>query len=1131
MNHVFVGVPFMKRFPLLLALILLGGVLVGAFAATKSEWNGGRQTATPAIIETDGTLDQQFVPGKITNGLVLTSAPQPDGKVLIGGQFSKVRGVTRLGIARLNADGTLDFTFQPVAGTVFDARNIVVQTDGKILVGTFLSDTVKLVRLNSDGSLDSSFNPSHTISTDGNDDGFGNATSPGQVNSFLLEPDGKVIVAGYFAYIITSSGVKVARNSIARFNGDGSFDASFNPGAGAVYNGPSSGPGVVYFVKRQNLGSNTGKIIVQGEFYSFDNNAVPGMARLNPDGSFDNTFFPGNNPTATDPTLVFGLFIQADDRIIVSGTMTSYDGYPCDYIVRLDINGGRQIDFFDKKYFGNNFTTVNIQSVAQQSDGKLIVAGAFHQLDDAVVNNVVRLELADGARDATFDGTGAGVSATGIYSVLVRPSDDKIFLGGYFSTYGGATRNNFALANADGTVDPSFEDPDAADYAPEVYALAVQADGKILVGGFYTSFNGITHYNLVRLNPDSTVDPSFNVELGTTGAVRAILVQPDGKIVIGGAFIAVNGVFKGRIARLNSDGTLDTSFDTGYGANDTIYALAQDSAGNIYAGGAFRQFGTSGAAQRFVKLGPTGALDSASAFVTGPGRTVYAIVGPDSSGRIVIGGEFTTYRGAAARGIVRVDVTNLNFDSTFNHGGTGFNGMVRSLLLAPDGTYYVGGHFVTYNGVSRPSLARLNSDGSLDATFVPAITDSTHYALALQNGKLIVAGDGSPNPPSLVRLTSTGAIDSSFNVGSGVQVSPSTAYAYGFNVAEVDAVTFQADGKLLLGGRFNQYNGVPRSGLARLTAAGAPDPSPIPTATASPSPTAPATATATATATPTATATATATATPTATPGSVGNVSTRLPVGTGDNALIEGFIVDGPAGSTKKILVRAIGPSLKPFGVADALANPTLEIHDSTTVVATNNDWKNTQLGDLIKDDQSGEINSSGLKPGDDLESAIIADLAPGSYTAVVRGVNDTTGTAVVDAYDLSGASPAKLANIATRGFIQGGDKLMIAGFIVQSAPVRVVIRAIGPSLLAFGINNALPDTTLELHNANGEPTLTNDDWKSDQQQELENTGLNPSHDLEAAMVKTLPPGQYTAWVQGKNGASGIGVVQVYFLE
>jgi hypothetical protein len=264
----------------------------------------------------------------------------------------------------------------------------------------------------------------------------------------------------------------------------------------------------------------------------------------------------------------------------------------------------------------------------------------------------------------------------------------------------------------------------------------------------------------------------------------------------------------------------------------------------------------------------------------------------------------------------------------------------------------------------------------------------------------------------------------------------------------------------------------------------------------------------------------------------VGNVSTRLGVGTDENVLIEGFIVQGPAGSSKKMLVRAIGPSLSQFGISDALANPTLEIHDvNGATVATNNDWKTTLVGGLITGNQFAEINGSGVAPGNDLESAVIVALEPGNYTAVVRGAGNTLGTGVVDAFDLDAGSTARLANIATRGLIQPGDGLMIAGFIVQNGPVKVVVRGIGPSLTQFGIANALPDTTLQLRDQQGAIVLENDDWKSGQPQELQDIGLQPSHDLEAALVTTIQPGQYTAQLRGKGNASGIGVVQVYFLQ
>src|SRR5437588_4309914 len=265
-----------------------------------------------------------------------------------------------------------------------------------------------------------------------------------------------------------------------------------------------------------------------------------------------------------------------------------------------------------------------------------------------------------------------------------------------------------------------------------------------------------------------------------------------------------------------------------------------------------------------------------------------------------------------------------------------------------------------------------------------------------------------------------------------------------------------------------------------------------------------------------------------AVPGVVANVSTRLPVGSGDNPLIEGFIVQGPTGSTKKILVRALGPTLVPFGITDALADPTLAIFNaSNTQIASNDNWRTTQLGGIITSDQVAEINASKLAPNNDPGSAIIAHLTPANYTAVVRGAGNSVGTGLVDAFDLSPASTARLANVATRGLVQPGDKLLTAGFIIQNGSVRAVIRAIGPSLLGapFNIANALPDTTLQLRDQNGGLVQENDDWQTDQKAELETTGLQPTNSKEAALVRTIPPGQYSAQVRGKPEATGTGVV------
>jgi len=254
-------------------------------------------------------------------------------------------------------------------------------------------------------------------------------------------------------------------------------------------------------------------------------------------------------------------------------------------------------------------------------------------------------------------------------------------------------------------------------------------------------------------------------------------------------------------------------------------------------------------------------------------------------------------------------------------------------------------------------------------------------------------------------------------------------------------------------------------------------------------------------------------------PGAALNISTRLPVGTDQNVLIGGFIIQGSL--PKTVIIRAIGPSLP---LAGSLQDPFLELHDGTGAsIATNDNWRSTQVVDVL---------ASSLAPSNDAESAIVATLNPGAYTAVVRGANNTTGIAVVEAYDLDADRSAKLANIATRGFIQTGDNVMIGGFILGggTGDTRVVLRGIGPSLGAFGIANPLADPTLELHDANGALLDSNDNWRTIQAL-IQPTGLQPGNDAESALLlSNPPPGAYTVILRGTNNGTGVGIVEAYVL-
>ena len=261
---------------------------------------------------------------------------------------------------------------------------------------------------------------------------------------------------------------------------------------------------------------------------------------------------------------------------------------------------------------------------------------------------------------------------------------------------------------------------------------------------------------------------------------------------------------------------------------------------------------------------------------------------------------------------------------------------------------------------------------------------------------------------------------------------------------------------------------------------------------------------------------------PTPTPSSTifGNISTRLRVETGDNVLIGGFIITGT--QPKKVIVRAIGPSLSSF-FPGALADPILELRNSSGgLIASNDNWRS---------DQEAEIIATTIPPSNDLESAIVATLPANNsaYTAIVRGVNNGTGIGVVEAYDLDRTVDSKLANISTRGLVQTGDNVLIGGLIVLGQnPLRVIVRAIGPSLPVPG---ALGDPTLELHDGNGALIASNDNWRSDQEAEIIATTIPPSNDLESAIVRNLAPGNYTAIVRGANNTTGIAVVEAYGLN
>jgi hypothetical protein len=240
--------------------------------------------------------------------------------------------------------------------------------------------------------------------------------------------------------------------------------------------------------------------------------------------------------------------------------------------------------------------------------------------------------------------------------------------------------------------------------------------------------------------------------------------------------------------------------------------------------------------------------------------------------------------------------------------------------------------------------------------------------------------------------------------------------------------------------------------------------------------------------------------------------------------MIAGFIITGSA--SKPVVLRGMGPLLGTFGISDFLADPVLELRGASGPISTNNNWKDTQRG---------QIEGTPFQPADDRESVIVASLVPDAYTAILTGNNDTTGVGLIEVYDNGAATNSQLGNISTRGLVQGDNGVMIGGFILGGSAnnSRIAVRGIGPSLAVFGLNNVLSNPTLDLRDGNGAPLISNDDWETDTVSagQLSANGLGLSDPKESGIFASLPPGPFTAILAGKDGGTGIGLIEIYNLQ
>jgi uncharacterized delta-60 repeat protein len=492
-------------------------------------------------LNADGSVDASFDPGSGANNSVRSFAVQPDGKILVGGLFTEFNGAPRESIVRLNQDGSLDASFAGVDFNFTTVTDIVIQPDGKILVGgNFFSvngtTRTNIVRLNANGTLDANFNTP-----------FLNTV----VYDVALQPNGKIIIGGAFTSPI---------NRIGRLEATGAPDLGFNFGRGieGFFNGSVT----------DTVTQPDGKTVIVGNFDIVNGARHPGVARLNADGTLDTSFFLNGTLSGTIRTVA----LQLDGKIIIGGNFSINQGSVVfGRIARLFPNNGT-VD----PGFNVISSTGEVNSLAVQPNGLILVAGSFAQIGGAPAGNIARLHP-NGSRDPTFNPN--AVTNGRINKVLFLP-DGNILIGGAFTTVNGTTRSRIARLSYYGTLDETF----SLNLSSDVQSLAVQPDGKILIGGISFSFNGVSRGNIIRVNPNGTLDESFDARSLSGASVVDIEVQRNGKILVGQGFSTIGQPVNG-VARLNADGTIDTSFNTI--TNASVFAVELLPGGKIIIGGLF----------------------------------------------------------------------------------------------------------------------------------------------------------------------------------------------------------------------------------------------------------------------------------------------------------------------------------------------------------------------------------------------------------------------------------------------------------------------------------------------------------------------------------------------------------------
>ncbi len=644
-----------------------GKILIGGLFDSYN----GTSRSNIARLNTDGSLDTGFLQvGSGLNSTVATIATQVDGKILAGGFFTKYGDVSASSIARLNADGSLDPSFSIGSGFNSEVRSIAIQSNGKIIVGGLFTTyggtpTGRIVRLNNDGSLDASFNSG--------------AGFDGDVYSIVVADDGKLLVGGNFdSYNGTST------PKLARLNSNGSLDVNFSVGTG--FNG---------WISELTFFNN--KILVVGAFSKYQDITMRGMALLIDNGSADPAFDSSRDLSGS----IYSIATDGTD-IIVGGKFSKISGEMCSSLAIVSSTGKLQ-----KCLTSGEGLNGYVISLTTLTSGQYLVAGMFASMGGSSRKKFAALD-AQGNLD---EKSGMRPDFDGPIASIATDQHSNILIGGAFTNSGLGTGRNIAHF-ASGNKREEFNKNVSC--SSIVHDIAAQGELGIILAGNFTECNGSIVNRIARLTPKGSLDSSFNVGSGFDKIVRTVSIQTDRKIIIGGDFSNYNGTPRTKIARLNVDGTLDPSFaPEGVGFDGLVKDVSLQDDGKIIVGGDFTNY--NGISKKYIaRLNSDGTLDTS--FNIGAGFDNGVRVVSVSDGKILVGGSFTSYDGVQRGKIARLN-SDGTLDQTFATPGAGFNDLVASIVSLADGKYLVGGWFTSYNSAQKNYLARLNADGSLDTEY------------------------------------------------------------------------------------------------------------------------------------------------------------------------------------------------------------------------------------------------------------------------------------------------------------------------------------------------------------------------------------------------------------------------------